>query len=85
MAGMLHVWASGAGFADIRARWLKHALGLGEPIRVALGTTDLSGIFDTIDCRGRLILREGANTRAIEAGDVFLPSRSLAAHAVARA
>jgi BirA family biotin operon repressor/biotin-[acetyl-CoA-carboxylase] ligase len=85
MAGMLHVWASGAGFADIRARWLKSALGLGEPIRIALGTTSLSGIFDTIDCRGRLILREGVNTRAIEAGDVFLPSRSLAAHAVARA
>src|SRR5947209_7666144 len=48
MAEMLQVWTRGAGFADIRARWLKSALGLGEPIRVALGTTNLSGVFDTI-------------------------------------
>jgi BirA family biotin operon repressor/biotin-[acetyl-CoA-carboxylase] ligase len=85
MAEMLHVWASGAGFAEIRARWLKNALGLGEPIRVALGTANLSGIFETIDSRGRLILREGANRRAIEAGDVFLSSHSPMPHAIASA
>jgi BirA family biotin operon repressor/biotin-[acetyl-CoA-carboxylase] ligase len=85
MVEMLRVWAGGSGFAAIRARWLAHALGLGEPIHVALGTTNLSGIFETIDSRGRLILRDGANTRAIEAGDVFLPSRSPVAHAVAGA
>ena len=85
MAQMLLVWARGAGFAEIRARWLKNALGVGEPIRVALGTANLSGVFDSIDSRGRLILRDGASTRAIEAGDVFLPSRSPAAHAEADA
>jgi BirA family biotin operon repressor/biotin-[acetyl-CoA-carboxylase] ligase len=85
MAEMLHVWARGAGFAEIRACWLKNALGLGEPIRVALGTTNLSGVFETIDSRGRLILREGANRRAIEAGDVFLPSHSPMPHAIAGA
>jgi BirA family biotin operon repressor/biotin-[acetyl-CoA-carboxylase] ligase len=81
MAEALHVWARGAGFAEIRMRWLKSALGLSEPIRVALGETSLSGVFETIDSRGRLILREGTNTRAIEAGDVFLPSRRSAPHA----
>ena len=85
MAQMLRVWARGVGFAEIRARWLKNALGVGEPIRVALGTTNLSGVFDSIDSRGRLLLRDGANTRAIEAGDVFLPSRSPAAQAEADA
>jgi BirA family biotin operon repressor/biotin-[acetyl-CoA-carboxylase] ligase len=85
MTEALQVWARGAGFAEIRMRWLKSALGLGEPIRVALGTANLSGIFETIDSRGRLILREGASTRAIEAGDVFLPSRLPTVHAVARA
>jgi BirA family biotin operon repressor/biotin-[acetyl-CoA-carboxylase] ligase len=72
MAQKLHVWASGTGFAQIRALWLKNALGLGEPIRIALGSANPSGIFETIDVRGRLILRDGPNRRAIEAGDVFL-------------
>ncbi|MEA2835171.1 MAG: BirA family transcriptional regulator [Methylobacteriaceae bacterium] len=85
MIEMLQVWARGAGFADIRTRWLKSALGVGEPIRVALGTTNLSGVFESIDSRGRLILRQGTNTRAIEAGDVFLPSPLSAARAVAGA
>jgi BirA family biotin operon repressor/biotin-[acetyl-CoA-carboxylase] ligase len=85
MAEMLQVWARGSGFAEIRGQWLKSALGVGEPIRVALGTTDLSGIFETIDSRGRLILRDGPNSRAIEAGDVFLPSKVQTARAVARA
>jgi BirA family biotin operon repressor/biotin-[acetyl-CoA-carboxylase] ligase len=85
MTEMLQVWARGLGFAEIRAQWLKSALGLGEPIHIALGTTNLSGVFETIDSRGRLILREGANTRSIEAGDVFLPLRPSAARAVAGA
>jgi BirA family biotin operon repressor/biotin-[acetyl-CoA-carboxylase] ligase len=85
MTEMLQVWASGAGFAEIRAQWLKSALGLGEPIRVTLGSANLSGVFQTIDSRGRLILRQGANARAIEAGDVFLPSRSSEPRTVAGA
>jgi BirA family biotin operon repressor/biotin-[acetyl-CoA-carboxylase] ligase len=71
--GTLSVWAHGSGFADIRARWLRHALGIGAPIRVAIGTRNVSGTFETIDARGRLILRQGDNTQAIDAGDVFLP------------
>jgi BirA family biotin operon repressor/biotin-[acetyl-CoA-carboxylase] ligase len=85
MTEMLQVWAIGLGFAEIRAQWLKSALGLGEPIRIVLGTTHMSGVFESIDSRGRLILREGANTRGIEAGDVFLPSRPSAGRAVAGA
>jgi BirA family biotin operon repressor/biotin-[acetyl-CoA-carboxylase] ligase len=41
---------------------------------VALGAKNISGVFDTIDARGRLILRQGDKTQAIEAGDVFLPN-----------
>jgi BirA family biotin operon repressor/biotin-[acetyl-CoA-carboxylase] ligase len=73
---MLEIWSSGAGFAKVRTRWLADALGLGEPIRVALGNTDLLGTFETIDARGRLILRQDGATKAIEAGDVFLPRRT---------
>ena len=78
MAQMLQVWAKGAGFAEIRKRWLANALGLGEPIRVALGTSSILGVFERIDSRGRLILRQGNKTQAIEAGDVFLPRHSTA-------
>jgi BirA family transcriptional regulator, biotin operon repressor / biotin---[acetyl-CoA-carboxylase] ligase len=85
MEEMLQVWASGSGFAEIRSRWLKSALGIGQPIRVALGTTTLSGVFETIDSRGRLILRDGVSTRAIEVGDVSLPSGPLSPQAVASA
>jgi BirA family transcriptional regulator, biotin operon repressor / biotin---[acetyl-CoA-carboxylase] ligase len=74
MVEMLRIWSGGSGFADIRARWLRHALGLGAPIHVALGAKSISGVFDTIDSRGRLILRQGNKTQAIEAGDVFLPN-----------
>ncbi|GAC1328794.1 MAG: biotin--[acetyl-CoA-carboxylase] ligase [Beijerinckiaceae bacterium] len=76
MAEMLQVWAAGKGFATIRQQWLAGALGLGEAIRVTLGSGSVSGIFETIDARGRLLLRDGAERRTIEAADVFLPRHS---------
>jgi BirA family biotin operon repressor/biotin-[acetyl-CoA-carboxylase] ligase len=76
IAEMLELWARGTRFADIRTRWLAAALGIGEPICVALGTTSLSGVFDTIDARGRLILRHDSTATAIEAGDIFLAGRA---------
>jgi biotin-(acetyl-CoA carboxylase) ligase len=45
---------------------------------VALGTSSSLGVFERIDSRGRLILRQGNKTQAIEAGDVFLPRHSAA-------
>ncbi len=74
MVEMLGIWSAGAGFGEIRALWLRHALGVGAPIHVAFGEKNISGVFDTIDARGRLILRQGDKTRAIEAGDVSLPN-----------
>jgi BirA family transcriptional regulator, biotin operon repressor / biotin---[acetyl-CoA-carboxylase] ligase len=82
MADALQVWSSGAGFPEIRARWLASAVGVGSTIRVVLGASSLAGIFETIDARGRLILRDGGNTRVIEAGDVFLATRANTSEAV---
>jgi BirA family biotin operon repressor/biotin-[acetyl-CoA-carboxylase] ligase len=79
----LQVWSRGAGFAEIRARWIAHAVGLGSPIRLALGASSLTGTFETIDARGRLILRDGENARVVEAGDVFLCSGARTTEAVA--
>lgn len=63
------------GFAPIRKRWLDHAHGLGEQIRVRLPNETLTGRFHDLDERGALLLEtaDGA-MRSIAAGDVFFSS-----------
>ncbi len=50
-------WNRGAGFDAIRADWLARAAGVGETIRVRVPDAEISGRFETIDGRGRLIVR----------------------------
>ncbi|MFE3837719.1 biotin--[acetyl-CoA-carboxylase] ligase [Pseudogemmobacter sonorensis] len=59
------------GFEPIRAAFLARAARLGERIRARTGRETREGIFETIDGDGNLILREGAERRAIPAADVF--------------
>ena len=54
---MVRLWARGAGFADIRARWLAVAAGLGGPVRVASARDTREGLFEGLDASGRLLLR----------------------------
>ncbi len=61
----------GEGFAPIRIGWLARAAGLGENITVRLPAESLAGVFGGLDETGALILRLGARTRTIAAGDVF--------------
>ncbi|KQT82742.1 biotin--[acetyl-CoA-carboxylase] ligase [Aurantimonas sp. Leaf443] len=70
----LALFARGAGFAQVRAAWLSHAVGLGRPCRVNLAETSVDGRFEGLDERGRLILtmKDGAR-RTISAGDLFFP------------
>jgi BirA family biotin operon repressor/biotin-[acetyl-CoA-carboxylase] ligase len=65
------IWNNGRGFETIRRLWLDRAAGLGERVAVRAGDGVMSGIFETIDERGRLLVRgdDGA-TRTIAAGDV---------------
>lgn len=60
------------GFAPLRAAWLEHAVGLGQPIRVRLARETIDGVFDDLDAGGGLILDLGQGRRTISAGDVFL-------------
>jgi BirA family biotin operon repressor/biotin-[acetyl-CoA-carboxylase] ligase len=73
MAKRVAQWDRGAGFASIRADWLARAAGLGQDIKIALTEGTRVGRFETVDDRGRLILRlpDGA-TETIAAGDVLL-------------
>jgi BirA family biotin operon repressor/biotin-[acetyl-CoA-carboxylase] ligase len=65
-------WRRGAGFAAIRADWLGRAAGVGGELRVRLPGRQLTGRFEALDARGRLLLRlaDGA-LETIAAGEVF--------------
>lgn len=59
------------GFAPLRSAWLSHAAKLGELVRVRTGSTTRSGIFQTIDASGALILETSEGSEAIPAAEVF--------------
>lgn len=59
------------GFARIREDWLRNAARLGEVITARTGREDVTGIFDTIDNDGNLVLITGTGPRAISAAEVY--------------
>lgn len=67
------------GFAALRADWLAHCRGLGEPIIARLDREEISGRFEDIDADGTLLLRlDDGVLRRVAAGDIFLVSRPAA-------
>jgi BirA family biotin operon repressor/biotin-[acetyl-CoA-carboxylase] ligase len=72
---MVGLWARGAGFADIRARWLAAAAGLGRPVRAASARETREGLFEGLDPSGRLLLRTARGLEMVEAADLFLTPR----------
>jgi BirA family biotin operon repressor/biotin-[acetyl-CoA-carboxylase] ligase len=69
MANRLREWD--AGFASIRAEWLRRAGPRGE-LRARVGSRDIAGRFETIDETGRLVLRLADGTlETMAAGEVF--------------
>jgi BirA family biotin operon repressor/biotin-[acetyl-CoA-carboxylase] ligase len=67
-----NVWDDGRGFAEIRQKWLQGAAGRGQPVSIAAGGSTVTGIFDTIDETGCMIVRtpDGSGV-PISAGDVY--------------
>ncbi len=59
------------GFARIREDWLHHAARLGEVITAQTGRDEVTGVFDTIDKDGNLVLITAKGPQAIAAADVF--------------
>jgi BirA family transcriptional regulator, biotin operon repressor / biotin---[acetyl-CoA-carboxylase] ligase len=59
------------GFAPLRSEWLAHAARLGESITARTGTQTDTGIFETIDDTGALILKTSQGRRAIPAAEIF--------------
>jgi len=71
MQTRLAQWDRGAGFAAIRADWLKRAAGLGETLQVRLPEREFSGVFEGLDEAGRLLVRGADGMTAVTAGEVF--------------
>lgn len=59
------------GFDRIRADWLRNAARLGEVITARTGITELTGVFDTIDGDGNLVLITDKGPQAIPAAEVY--------------
>lgn len=72
MMRRLDQWNHGDGFGSIRADWLARAAGIGGEMVVRLPGRELSGRGETLDDKGRLLLRlADGRLQAIAAGDIF--------------
>lgn len=62
-----------AGFADIRARWLAQAHGLGQPLLARLPDREQKGTFVGLDADGALLLEKeaGMDLLKISAGEIL--------------
>ncbi len=63
-------WDRGRGLTRIRQRWLSRAAGLGSEVAVRVDGNVVRGVFETIDEDCRFVIRAGAGTVTIAAGDV---------------
>ena len=59
------------GFDPIRQDWLERAAKLGEEVTARTGNRSVTGIFDTVDEAGQLVLITGTGPVKIPAADVF--------------
>ena len=64
------IWRT-EGFQTIRLAWLDKAYGLGSPINARLSSETVSGLFETLDPQGAMILLDNGIRRHIAAGDVY--------------
>jgi len=76
----VRIWNKGRGFSNIRRRWLERAAGVGAPVSVRMAEATLTGIFETIDEGGRLVILapDGAR-RTVTAGEVHFGRAATAA------
>lgn len=59
------------GFAPIREAWLARAAKIGETITARTTHDEITGVFDTIDASGQLVLSGPKGQVVVPAGDVF--------------
>ncbi|MHC0054022.1 biotin--[acetyl-CoA-carboxylase] ligase [Actibacterium sp. D379-3] len=59
------------GFAPLREAWLARAARLGEVITARTGRAETTGVFETVDAAGHLVLNTAQGRHVIPAADVF--------------
>jgi BirA family transcriptional regulator, biotin operon repressor / biotin---[acetyl-CoA-carboxylase] ligase len=59
------------GFEPIRQGWLAHAARLGEVITARTGNRRVTGIFETVDAQGAVVLKATDGRHSITAADIF--------------
>lgn len=59
------------GFLPLREAWLTHAARLGSPITARTGGKVRTGVFETIDANGALVLATDRGREAIPAAEIF--------------
>ena len=72
LRAQIDLWDRGANFPAVRQGWLALAAGLGATIQVACPSRTVTGLFQTLDASGRLLVETSEGCVAIDAGDVFL-------------
>jgi len=73
----LETWRT-LGFARIRAEWLEHCIGLGQPIVVRTEVSQSKGIFEGLAPDGALIFRkETGELSTVRAADVFFTDTAI--------
>jgi BirA family transcriptional regulator, biotin operon repressor / biotin---[acetyl-CoA-carboxylase] ligase len=73
MLARLAQWNRGEGFPTVRLDWLERAVAIGNRISVRAPAGTVSGAFESLDERGRLLLRlADGRLSAISAGDVIV-------------
>jgi len=59
------------GFAPVRETWLARAARLGRRVTARTPSEEVTGVFETVDASGALVLRTSDSRRSIAAADVF--------------
>ena len=59
------------GFEPVREKWLSRAARIGQEIRARTAREEISGVFETLDQVGNLVLRTAEGHRTLAAADVF--------------
>ncbi|WP_375412794.1 biotin--[acetyl-CoA-carboxylase] ligase [uncultured Bradyrhizobium sp.] len=73
------IWDNGRGFGEIKRLWLDRAAGLGQQVSIQSGGSTVTGMFDTIDDSGCMIVGTSDGRRIpISAGDVYFGSAASA-------
>jgi BirA family biotin operon repressor/biotin-[acetyl-CoA-carboxylase] ligase len=76
LAPAFHAWEKrlvAEGFAPVREAWLARAARLGEPVTARLPGREVTGLFETIDPTGALVLATPEGRVTLPAAEVHFP------------